>query len=204
MVKIIISSIHRLMLKLSSMLQYVQLLNIADKNAQHVQECTFQNHCGLRYLYLLILKNVSVGERLLRFQIQNGLIDETNKLKIGDVQDFTSFTSAVIDNKAYERITSYIDHAKSSSDLKIIAGGTYSDKVGYFVNPTIVVTTNPLNKIMREEIFGPVLTIYVYPDKDLKKAMDLVNNSTKFALTGAVFAQDEYERVFFNNKIFQE
>ncbi|CAD7094184.1 unnamed protein product [Hermetia illucens] len=124
-------------------------------------------------------------------EIQNGLIDETNKLKIGDVQDFTSFTSAVIDNKAYERITSYIDHAKSSSDLKIIAGGTYSDKVGYFVNPTIVVTTNPLNKIMREEIFGPVLTIYVYPDKDLKKAMDLVNNSTKFALTGAVFAQDE-------------
>lgn len=124
-------------------------------------------------------------------QIKSGLIEKHKTLKIGDVTDFSSFTSAVIDDKAFARITSYIKHAKSSSNLEIIAGGTYSDKKGYFIDPTIVVSKDPLDKIMRQEIFGPVLTIYVYKDADVKKAMDLVNNSTAFALTGAVFAQDQ-------------
>ena len=119
------------------------------------------------------------------------MIAEAAKLKIGDVADFSSFTSAVIDDKAFKRITSYIEHAKKSPSLEIIAGGTYSDKVGYFINPTIVQTTDPLDKIMTEEIFGPVLTVYVYKDNDLDKAMNLVHTSTQFALTGAVFAQDE-------------
>lgn len=124
-------------------------------------------------------------------KIKSGLIEKRKSLKIGDVTDFSSFTSAVIDDKAFARITSFIEHAKSSSNLEIIAGGTYSDKKGYFIDPTIVVSKDPLDKIMRQEIFGPVLAIYVYKDADIKKTMDLVNNSTAFALTGAVFAQDQ-------------
>lgn len=124
-------------------------------------------------------------------KIKSGLIEKRNTLKIGDVTDFSSFTSAVIDDKAFARITSYIEHAKNSSNLEIIAGGTYSDKKGYFIDPTIVVSKDPLDKIMRQEIFGPVLAIYVYKDADINKTMELVNSSTAFALTGAVFAQDQ-------------
>lgn len=124
-------------------------------------------------------------------QIKEGLIAEAGKLKIDDVQDFSTFTSAVIDDKAFKRITSYIEHAKKSPNLEIIQGGTYSDAKGYFVNPTIVQSKDPKDKIMVEEIFGPVLTAYVYKDSDLQKTMNLVHTSTKFALTGAVFAQDE-------------
>lgn len=124
-------------------------------------------------------------------QIKEGLIAEAAKLKIDDVQDFSTFTSAVIDDKAFKRITSYIEHAKKSPNLEIIAGGTYSDAKGYFINPTIVQSKDPKDKIMVEEIFGPVLSAYVYKDADLQKAINLVPSSTQFALTGAVFAQDE-------------
>ncbi|XP_037933476.1 delta-1-pyrroline-5-carboxylate dehydrogenase, mitochondrial-like [Teleopsis dalmanni] len=124
-------------------------------------------------------------------KIKSGLIAEAEKLKLGDVQDTTSFTSAVIDDKAFNRITSYIEHAKNTPSLNILTGGTYSKKIGYFVTPTIVQTQDPLDRIMTEEIFGPVLTVYVYKDGDLNQAMNLVNTSTKFALTGAVFARDE-------------
>ncbi|KAL7734293.1 hypothetical protein ACLKA6_010634 [Drosophila palustris] len=124
-------------------------------------------------------------------KIKEGLVCEVQKLKIGDVQDMSTFTSAVIDDKAFKRITGYIEHAKSSPNLEIIAGGTYSDSKGYFINPTIVVSKDPKDRIMTEEIFGPVLTIYVYKEADLSKTMQLVNSSTQFALTGAVFGQDE-------------
>lgn len=124
-------------------------------------------------------------------QIKTGLIKIRDSLKIGDVRDFGSFTSAVIDDKAFARIKSYIDHAKSSPKLEIIAGGKYDDSKGYFIEPTIIVTTDPMEKIMQEEIFGPVLTIYVYKDADVYKTMELVGSTTKFALTGAVFARDE-------------
>ncbi|XP_017102569.2 delta-1-pyrroline-5-carboxylate dehydrogenase, mitochondrial [Drosophila bipectinata] len=124
-------------------------------------------------------------------KIKEGLQCEAEKLKIGDVQDFSSFTSAVIDDKAFKRITSYIEHAKKSPNLEILAGGTYSDSKGYFVNPTIVLSKDPKDRIMTEEIFGPVLTIYVYKESDLLETMKLVHTSTKFALTGAVFGQDE-------------
>lgn len=112
-------------------------------------------------------------------------------LKIGDVSDFSSFTSAVIDDKAFSRIKSYIDHAHSSSNLEVLGGGQYDDSKGYFVQPTIVQSKDPLDKIMTEEIFGPVLSIYVYKDKDVKQTVELIGSSTKFALTGAIFAQDE-------------
>lgn len=114
-----------------------------------------------------------------------------DSLKVGDVSDFSSFSSAVIDDKAFARIKSYIDHARNSANLEIIGGGQYDDSKGYFIQPTIVQAKDPHDKIMVEEIFGPVLTIYVYKDKDIKQTLDLIGSSTKFALTGAIFAQDE-------------
>lgn len=114
-----------------------------------------------------------------------------DSLKIGDVTDFSTFSSAVIDDKAFARIKSYIDHARSSSNLEILGGGQYDDSKGYFIQPTIVQSKDPHDKIMTEEIFGPVLAIYVYKDKDVKETLELVGSSTKFALTGAIFAQDE-------------
>lgn len=124
-------------------------------------------------------------------KVKEGLIKVRDTLKIGDVTDFSTFTSAVIDDKAYSRIKSYIDHAKSSKNLQIVAGGKCDDSKGYFIEPTIVQSTDPTDKIMVEEIFGPVLSIYVYKDKELDQTMKLVGNSTRFALTGAVFSKDE-------------
>lgn len=124
-------------------------------------------------------------------KIKPELLRLRDSLKIGDVCDTKSFTSSVIDDKAFNRIKSYIDHAKSSPNLTILGGGEYDDSKGYFIQPTIVQTTDPLDKIMTEEIFGPVLTLYVYKDQDINKVIDLIGSSTKFALTGAVFAQDE-------------
>ncbi|XP_017862465.1 PREDICTED: delta-1-pyrroline-5-carboxylate dehydrogenase, mitochondrial [Drosophila arizonae] len=124
-------------------------------------------------------------------QIKEGLLREIKQLKIGDVQDMATFTSAVIDDKAFKRITGYIEHAKKSSNLEILAGGNYSDSKGYFIDPTIVQTKDPKDRIMTEEIFGPVITIYVYKNADLMEAMNLVHTTTQFALTGAVFGQDE-------------
>lgn len=122
--------------------------------------------------------------------IKQGLQQEQAKLKIGDVNDFKMFAGAVIDDKAYARITGYIKHAKKNPKNEILAGGTFDDSKGYFVQPTIIKTSDPHDKLMTEEIFGPVLTIYVYEDADVNKTMDLIGTSTKFALTGAVFAKD--------------
>ncbi|KAG5682260.1 hypothetical protein PVAND_011624 [Polypedilum vanderplanki] len=124
-------------------------------------------------------------------KIKEGLLHERAKLKVGDVTDFSTFMGAVIDEKAFNRIKSYIDYAKSSNNLEIIGGGGYDNSKGYFIEPTIVQTKDPKDKIMIEEIFGPVLTIYVYADKDLDSTMKLVGNSTQFALTGAVFSTNE-------------
>lgn len=124
-------------------------------------------------------------------KIKEGLLTERKKLKVGDVTELDTFMGAVIDERAYNRITSYIDHAKNSKNLEIIGGGGYDNSKGYFIEPTIVVTSDPKDKIMVEEIFGPVLSIYVYPDQELDATMQLVGSSTQFALTGAVFAQDE-------------
>lgn len=122
--------------------------------------------------------------------IKAGLICEQSKLRVGDVCDFSVFMGAVIDDKAFARITGYILRAKKNPKNKIIAGGTFDNSRGYFVNPTIIETSDPHDPLMTEEIFGPILTMYVYEDSDLNKAVSLVGSSTKFALTGAVFSQD--------------
>ncbi|KPJ20323.1 Delta-1-pyrroline-5-carboxylate dehydrogenase, mitochondrial [Papilio machaon] len=123
--------------------------------------------------------------------IKQGLLEERSKLKVGNPNDFSIFTGAVIDNKAFDRITGYIKGAKNNAKNKILGGGEYDNSKGYFVQPTIIETVDPHDKLMTEEIFGPVLTIYVYEDRDVMKALSLVGSSTKFALTGAVFANDK-------------
>ncbi|ENN77583.1 delta-1-pyrroline-5-carboxylate dehydrogenase, mitochondrial [Dendroctonus ponderosae] len=124
-------------------------------------------------------------------KIKGPLLAKRAELKIGDPTDYNSFTSAVIDDKAFKRISGYIEHAKKSSNLEIIGGGKCDDSTGYFIEPTIVQAKDPKDKIMTEEIFGPVLSIYVYPDNKVQETLNLVGSSTQFALTGAVFAQDE-------------
>ncbi|XP_061722327.1 delta-1-pyrroline-5-carboxylate dehydrogenase, mitochondrial [Cydia pomonella] len=123
--------------------------------------------------------------------IKAGLLEERAKLKVGDVNDFSIFMGAVIDDKAFARITGYIKNAKNNPKNKILGGGEFDDSKGYFVQPTIIETSDPHDKLMVEEIFGPVLTMYVYEDKDLMQALSLVGSSTRFALTGAVFAADQ-------------
>lgn len=123
--------------------------------------------------------------------IKEGLLERRSKLKVGDPTDFTNFTSAVIDEKAFVRISGWIEYAKKSKDLEIIGGGKYDDSKGYFIEPTIIQSKDPTEKIMKEEIFGPILSIYVYKDSDVDKTLKLVDSTTPFALTGAVFAQDE-------------
>lgn len=114
-----------------------------------------------------------------------------SKLKLGSPLEYDTFLSAVIDDRAYDRISGYVQHAKNTSSLSVLGGGRCDNSTGYFIEPTIVETKDPLDKIIREEIFGPLLSVYVYKDKDVSAALDLVATSTKFALTGAIFGQDE-------------
>ena len=111
-------------------------------------------------------------------------------IKVGDVEDFTNFMNAVIDKAAWDSITGYIKYAKKHKDAKVEFGGNFSDKVGYFIDPTVIVTKDPHFKTMEEEIFGPVLTIHVYNDKDWEKMLGVLDNTSEYALTGAFFAQD--------------
>ena len=98
-------------------------------------------------------------------EVKEGLVETQKSLKMGPATEADSFMSAVIDAKAFKRISGYIEHAKASPNCSIVAGGGYDDSVGFFVEPTIVQTTTPTEKIFQEEIFGPVVTVYVYPDK---------------------------------------
>ena len=112
------------------------------------------------------------------------------EIKMGEPTDFTNFVNAVIDEGAYNNIVSYIDRAKESNDAEVIFGGKYDNSVGYFIEPTAILTSNPHFLTMEEEIFGPVLTIYVYEDKDFEKTLEICDNTSPYALTGAIFAND--------------
>jgi len=127
-----------------------------------------------------------------------GMAEEINT---GDVKDPSNFMNAVIDEKAFDSITSYIEYAKQSDEAKIITGGTYDKSEGYFIRPTIIETTNPHFKTMEEEIFGPVLTVYVYDDKDIDLAVELCDTTSPYGLTGAVFSQDRMAAINICNKL---
>lgn len=121
-----------------------------------------------------------------RFYLQNDLKD----MKMGDPEDFTNFFNAVIDAKAFDKISSYIADAKKSDKVEIVAGGNYDKSKGYFIEPTVLLAKDPYYITMCEEIFGPVLTIYVYEDDAFEATLDLVNNTSPYALTGAIFSHD--------------
>ncbi|HFC00330.1 MAG TPA: L-glutamate gamma-semialdehyde dehydrogenase, partial [Phaeodactylibacter sp.] len=115
---------------------------------------------------------------------------DLESIKMGSPEDFTNFVNAVIDNRAFDKITNYIAQAKKSKKAKVIMGGGYSKKEGYFIEPTVILTTDPHYITMEEEIFGPVLTIYVYNDAAYQKTLQLVDTTSPYALTGAVFAKE--------------
>lgn len=119
-------------------------------------------------------------------------VAEVSQITYGDIEDFSHFMGAVIDKRSFDKIKGYIDYAKNSPDAEIIVGGDCDDSVGYFIAPTAIQTTDPHFKTMKEEIFGPVLTIYVYEDKDFEQALALCDSTSPYALTGAIFAQDRY------------
>lgn len=123
-------------------------------------------------------------------RIKSLLKEICDDMKMGDVMDSDNFINAVIDKDAFENITDYIEYAKNSNDAKIICGGNYNQSVGYFIEPTIIETTDPYFKTMQEEIFGPVLTVWVYKDSELDKAVEICDNTSPYGLTGAVFSRD--------------
>ena len=123
-------------------------------------------------------------------QVTEELLARVGEIRMGDPTDFRNFMAAVIDRGAYETIMSYIEVAKESSEAEILAGGRGDDSKGYFIEPTVVLTTNPRFKLMEEEIFGPVLTVYVYDDADLEATLELCDTTSPYALTGAIFARD--------------
>jgi len=124
--------------------------------------------------------------------VEEQLIEDVNSFKMGNPEDFSNFINAVIDESAFDSITGYIEEARKDPDNEIIAGGNYDKSKGYFIEPTIVLTKNPKSLTMVEEIFGPVLTIYVYESGKYEETVELLDNTSIYALTGAVFARDRY------------
>ncbi|MEN9394324.1 MAG: 1-pyrroline-5-carboxylate dehydrogenase [Bacteroidota bacterium] len=124
--------------------------------------------------------------------VKDKIVADVNSFKMGSPEDTSNFINAVIDKRAFDKISGYIDYIKTQPDAEIIAGGNYDGSKGYFIEPTVVVTTNPKFRTMCEEIFGPVITIYVYEDKDWKSVLKLVDETGEYALTGAIFARERY------------
>ena len=121
-------------------------------------------------------------------RLQEKLISDIAEIKMGDVTDFSNFMGAVIDEKAFETISGYIEYAKSSPDMEILVGGKCDSSKGYFIEPTIVLSKSPKSKLMVEEIFGPVLTIYIYPEAEFEETLRVCDQTSPYALTGAIFA----------------
>lgn len=125
-------------------------------------------------------------------EVRDRLLKKTAGLKIGDTQDFSNFMGAVIDKKSFDTIKGYIDYVKDSSDAEILYGGGCDDTTGYFIEPTVLLTSDSHFRTMEEEIFGPVLTIYVYPDKEYSETLKLCDCTSKYGLTGSIFSRDRY------------
>jgi 1-pyrroline-5-carboxylate dehydrogenase len=123
-------------------------------------------------------------------EVSGHMQEMLSEIRVGDPTDFRNFMCAVIDRAAFDEIVGFIEHARGSDDMEIVAGGSYSDEVGFFIEPTVVLTTDPKAKLMCEEIFGPVLTAYVYDPAEWKKTLHLVDTTSPYGLTGAVFATE--------------
>lgn len=117
---------------------------------------------------------------------------DLKEISMGSPEDFTNFVNAVIDQNAFKKIAGYIDQAKKDADVEVIFGGNYDDSVGYFIEPTVLLAKDPHYTTMEEEIFGPVLTVYVYDEDKFEETLELVDSTSPYALTGAVFSKDRY------------
>lgn len=124
-------------------------------------------------------------------QVKEKFVADVNSMKMGSPEDFTNFINAVIDERSFDKIAAYIDQAKADGQ-EIITGGNYDKSVGYFIEPTTIVTKDPNYRTMCEEIFGPVLTIHVYDENNWSDIIDVVDSTSPYALTGSIFSQDRY------------
>jgi 1-pyrroline-5-carboxylate dehydrogenase len=124
--------------------------------------------------------------------VKEQLIIDVNSMKMGSPEDFSNFITAVIHEGSFDKLASYIDQAKKDADAEIILGGNYDKSKGYFIEPTVIVTTNPKYTTMETELFGPVITIFVYEDAKWHETLKLVDETSEYALTGAIFSQDRY------------
>ena len=124
--------------------------------------------------------------------VKNLILNDVKSFKIGSPEKPSNFINAVISENAFDSITSYIDYVKDSKDAEILVGGNYDKNTGYFIEPTVIVTSNPKFKTMCEEIFGPVITIYIYNENEWTKTLKIVDQTSDYALTGAVFSTDRY------------
>ncbi|TDI76485.1 MAG: L-glutamate gamma-semialdehyde dehydrogenase [Bacteroidetes bacterium] len=122
--------------------------------------------------------------------VRDEMLSQLSEITMGPVEDFSHFVNAVIDKKAFDSISGYIDHARTAEGVEIIHGGNYSDEEGYFIEPTVILVDDPSYRSMCEEIFGPVVTIHVYDDNKFDDTVDILDATSKFALTGALFARD--------------
>lgn len=125
-------------------------------------------------------------------EVKEAMAAQLAEIKMGDVQDFSNFINAVIDEASFDNIKTYLDYAKQSPDAEIVFGGRADKSVGYFVEPTVILTTNPRFKSMVEEIFGPVLTLFLYDDDRYEETLDLCDATSPYGLTGSIFARDRY------------
>ncbi|MCI0498979.1 MAG: L-glutamate gamma-semialdehyde dehydrogenase [Planctomycetales bacterium] len=125
-------------------------------------------------------------------QIRSDLVDQIKSVKMGPVQDFSNFMNAVIDKGSFDNTRNYITHAQNAPDAEIQCGGGCDDSAGYYIEPTLILTTNPAYKSLTEEIFAPVLTAYIYEDGDYERALQLCDQTSAYGLTGCVFARDRY------------
>ncbi len=125
-------------------------------------------------------------------EVKAYVLEDLKSMKMGPTEDFTNFINAVIDEKSFDKLAKYIDAAKKDSNVEIIAGGNYDKSKGYFIEPTIIVAKDPKYVTMCEELFGPVLTLFVYDENKYEETLDLVDSTSIYALTGAILAQDRY------------
>ena len=123
-------------------------------------------------------------------EVKQTVCDMVASIKVGDVRDFSAFVNAVIDEKSFDNCMNYLEHAKQSPDAEIVCGGNGSKEVGYFIEPTVILAKDPHYKSMQEEIFGPIITVYVYDDDKYEETLDLCNTTSPYALTGAIFSID--------------
>jgi 1-pyrroline-5-carboxylate dehydrogenase len=126
---------------------------------------------------------------------------EVAKITIGEPTDFKNFFTAVIDKAAFNTIKEYIEYARNTDEAEILTGGNCDDSQGYFIEPTTIVTTNPHFKTMEEEIFGPVLTIYIYEDEAFEDTLDLCDQTSPYALTGAIWSQDRHALIKMSERL---